>query len=310
MVDYATIKSRVSISEILRKYGFNSPDHGKYKIHCMFHAERTASMSVDVAKGLWNCFGCGASGSVIDLVARFEKVSPRRAAEMLSQDFGVGEISSFRSDAVAINARITEWKNKKELKPISIPYDLRELPSGYRELSKRAIDHYALSLTDHGVFIPHFSLEGRIIGYSIRRPDGLHPKYLNSVGFPRGVPYGTYQNKEEIIKRGFAIVVEGQFDAITLWDRGYPNVVSLMGSSMQEQQAHLLLSLTTRLLLLFDGDKPGRIGAANVDRRWGSCFSTHVELLPNGIDPADWCLSNDMGANWIREDNFSGAVLA
>lgn len=308
MIDYATIKSRVSISEILIKYGINTPDHGRYHVLCPWHIERTASLSVNNDKGLFHCFGCGASGSVIDLVARFEKISPREAADRLSRDFEIGESTMFRSEALSTRARITDWKTKKNIKAVSIPYDLRELPSGYRELSKRAINHFALSLTDHGVFIPHFDLAGRIIGYSIRRPDGLHPKYLNSVGFPKGIPYGTYQNKEEIIKRGFAIVTEGQFDAITLWDRGYKNVVSLMGSSMQEQQAHLLLSLTTRLLILFDGDKPGRIGAAHVDRRWSSCFSTHVELLPNGIDPAEWCLSNDLGTEWSRQDDFPGAI--
>lgn len=288
MLDYATIKSRVSISEILRKYGVHAPDHGRYHVLCPWHPERTASLSVNEERGLFHCFGCGASGSVIDLVARFEKITPKDAAEMLSRDFGISGASSFRNDAIAVNARINEWKSKKEIKAIAIPYDLRELPSGYRELSKRAIDHFSLSLIDQGVFIPHFNLGGNVIGYSIRRPDGVHPKYLNSVGFPKGIPYGTYQNKEEIMKRGFAIVVEGQIDAITLWDRGYPNVVSLMGSSMTEPQAHLLLSLTTRLLLLFDGDKPGRIGAAQIDRRWGSCFSIHVELLPNGVDPAEW----------------------
>ena len=302
MVDYATIKSRVSISEILRKYGVNVPDYGRYHVLCPWHPERTASLSVNTEKGLFHCFGCGASGSVIDLVARFEKVSPKEAAAMLSNDFGISETSSFRSDAVTVNARVNEWKSKKEINTISIPYDLRELPSGYRELSKRAIENFSLSLTDHGVFIPHYDLGGRIIGYSVRRSDGMHPKYLNSVGFPKGIPYGTYQNKEEIIKRGFAIVVEGQIDAITLWDRGYPNVVSLMGSSMTEPQAHLLLSLTTRLILLFDGDKPGRIGAARTSRRWGSCFSIHVELLPNGVDPAEWL--NNVSTDRFRRDDL------
>ena len=303
MLDYATIKSRVGITEMLRKYGISAPDHGKYHVICPWHSERTASLSIDEQKGLFHCFGCGASGSVIDLVARFEGISPREAAILLANEFNVGDASSFRMDALATKSKVDQWMIKKDTKRVSIPYDLRDLPAGFRDLSKKAIDHYGLSLTDHGVFIPHFSLEGNIIGYSIRQPDGVRPKYLNSVSFPKDIPYGAYQNKEEIIKRGFAIVVEGQIDSITLWDRGYPNVVSLMGSSLLESQAHLLLSLTTRLLLLFDGDKPGRIGAARVDRRWNRCFDIRVELLPNGIDPAEWCLAN-VGANWPRTDNI------
>ena len=304
-VDYKAVRDRVSISEILRQYGFAIPEHGKYAILCPFHPERTASMHVDEQKGLFHCFGCSVSGSVIDLVARFEKISPSEAAQRLSQEFEVASISTFKIDARKVQTRFSAWHTKSEDKSISIPYDLRDLPAGYRDLSKRAIDHFQLSLTDNGVFFPHFDVNGKLVGYSVRQPDGILPKYLNSTGFPKSIPYGTYQNKREIIKRGFAIVVEGQIDCATVWDRGYPNVVSLMGSSMTEAQAHLLLSLTTRLVLLFDGDKAGRIGAARTNRRWSKCFTIKIALLPNGVDPASYLReASNVSTFGPREDNI------
>jgi hypothetical protein len=33
-------------------------------VRCRFHEDRTGSLSVDVARGLFNCFGCGAQGGV------------------------------------------------------------------------------------------------------------------------------------------------------------------------------------------------------------------------------------------------------
>lgn len=50
--------------------------NGRFMAKCPFHEDKSPSFSVDVDKGLWNCFaGCG-SGSVIDLVARFDGVTP------------------------------------------------------------------------------------------------------------------------------------------------------------------------------------------------------------------------------------------
>ena len=34
------------------------------RVLCIFHRDRTASLSVDLDRGLFNCFGCGAQGGV------------------------------------------------------------------------------------------------------------------------------------------------------------------------------------------------------------------------------------------------------
>lgn len=310
MIDYESIKHRVSISDILHRYGIYSPDATSFKVLCPFHTERTASLSVDENKGLFYCFGCGASGSVIDLTARLEKISPREAAIKLSSEFSIGEITNFKYQAIKTYNQVNTWTHKRHVDSIDAPYELRDLPPGYRNLSKASIDHFSLSLTDHGVYFPIHDLEGHTVGYSIRRPDGVVPKYLNSKGIPKEVPYGLYQNKDEIIKRGFAIVTEGQIDCVTCWDRGYRNVVAAMGSSLTDPQAYSLLRYTTRLVLLFDGDKPGRIGAARTNRRWSKCFLIRVELLPAGIDPAEWLAekSTSVSASGSWSDNLSGAI--
>lgn len=294
MIDYAAVKANISISDVLLKYGFQVPEHGRYAILCPFHIEKTASLHINNEKGLFNCFGCSASGSVIDLVARLDRISFKEAAQNLSSQYGISETNSLRIDARRIQSKVSAWITKPSDTDVSIPYELRDLPAGYRNLSKNVIEHFNLSLTDYGVFFPHYDLTGKIIGYSIRQADGVKPKYLNSKQFNKGIPYGAFQNKQAIIERGFCIVTEGQIDAARVWDSGYCNVVSLMGSSLTEPQGHLLLALTTKLLLLFDGDIPGRKGAAKTNRRWNSCFSMKIELLPNGYDPADWLKSNEL----------------
>lgn len=50
--------------------------NGSLMALCPFHEDKNPSMSVSVEKGLFKCFGCNASGSVIDLIARFENIQP------------------------------------------------------------------------------------------------------------------------------------------------------------------------------------------------------------------------------------------
>jgi hypothetical protein len=43
-----------------------APPRGRRRglVHCCFHKDHTASLSVDLDRGLFNCFGCGAQGGV------------------------------------------------------------------------------------------------------------------------------------------------------------------------------------------------------------------------------------------------------
>ena len=56
---------------------------------CPFHADRTPSMKLN--EDYFYCFGCGASGDVINLAARLFHLSPADAARKLSADFGITE---------------------------------------------------------------------------------------------------------------------------------------------------------------------------------------------------------------------------
>ena len=56
---------------------------------CPFHSEKTPSFVVYPETQSFYCFGCGASGDVIDLAARLFGLSGYDAAKKLSADFGI-----------------------------------------------------------------------------------------------------------------------------------------------------------------------------------------------------------------------------
>lgn len=65
------------LQQVLEKDGVKLIGTGSSKMAlCMFHKEHTPSMSVNLEKGLWFCFGCHVGGSVIDYVARRDGKSP------------------------------------------------------------------------------------------------------------------------------------------------------------------------------------------------------------------------------------------
>ena len=60
-----------------------------YMAVCPFHEEKTPSMSVDRARGLYHCFGCGKGGDVFDFVRETRGVEFGEALDMLATKAGV-----------------------------------------------------------------------------------------------------------------------------------------------------------------------------------------------------------------------------
>ena len=68
--------------------GSSSKEGRQLVASCPFHKEKTASFNVSSAKGLYHCFGCGASGDVIGFVTKHDKVSFAVALETLANAQG------------------------------------------------------------------------------------------------------------------------------------------------------------------------------------------------------------------------------
>ena len=84
---FTQIKMAVSVKEAAEYYGLEV-NRGSM-ICCPFHADRTPSMKLN--EDYFYCFGCGASGDVIDLAARLFGLSSYDAAQKLAADFGIAE---------------------------------------------------------------------------------------------------------------------------------------------------------------------------------------------------------------------------
>ena len=80
------IKKRVSCQDACREYGVDVNRAGFTR--CLWHNEKTASLKIYPGDRGYHCFGCGASGSVIDLVMKLFDCSVGDACKRLNDDFG------------------------------------------------------------------------------------------------------------------------------------------------------------------------------------------------------------------------------
>ena len=80
-IDIVLIK-QIPIKQVLEYLGYRSDARGWYK--CMFHEEKSGSFHLVPGKNTFKCFGCSATGSVIDLVMHSQKLNVGGAVKYLS----------------------------------------------------------------------------------------------------------------------------------------------------------------------------------------------------------------------------------
>jgi putative DNA primase/helicase len=84
------IKSRADLAELMQTRGVELKTRGnRAQGRCPFHDDKTPSLSVDTARGLWHCFGCHAGGDAVQFVMQFDRVEFVPALRILAERAGV-----------------------------------------------------------------------------------------------------------------------------------------------------------------------------------------------------------------------------
>ncbi|HVY01167.1 MAG TPA: CHC2 zinc finger domain-containing protein [Candidatus Nanoarchaeia archaeon] len=77
------IVSAIKITDIAKEHGLKQSTTQKNQFLCPFHKDKNPSLDLNDEKGFFHCFGCQASGNIIDLVSRLDKITPEEAKEKL-----------------------------------------------------------------------------------------------------------------------------------------------------------------------------------------------------------------------------------
>ena len=143
------------------------------------------------------------------------------------------------------------------------------------------------------LIFPIENIFGEMVAFGGRILEKGEPKYLNSPESPvyiKGkILYGLNRTKEEIRKQGFALIVEGYFDLISLWNADIGNVVATLGTALTREHLELLRRYALEVVALFD---PDEAGIKALDRSLELFLSMGMRaralILPEGCDPDDY----------------------
>ncbi len=86
MNQFESVKAAVNLRQAAEHYGLTVSRNGM--TCCPFHKDQHPSMKLN--EDYFYCFGCGASGDVIDFTSRLFGLSPYAAVRKLKTDFGIG----------------------------------------------------------------------------------------------------------------------------------------------------------------------------------------------------------------------------
>lgn len=143
------------------------------------------------------------------------------------------------------------------------------------------------------IIFPIENIFDEVVAFGGRIIDQGEPKYLNSPESPVYIKgknlYGLNKAKDEIRKKGFAVIVEGYFDLISLWNAGIRNVVATLGTALTRDHLDLLRRYTTDVVALFDPDEAGKKA---LDRSLELFLITQMKaralILPGSCDPDEY----------------------
>ena len=140
------------------------------------------------------------------------------------------------------------------------------------------------------VMFPIIDMSGRVVAFGGRILDDGRPKYMNSPESPvfdkSRLLFGLYQHRQSIRSADRALVVEGNFDLLSLAIHGIEEVVAPLGTALTRSHVRVLRGYCREVILLFDGDAAGlKAAMRSVPFFLAEQVDARVALLPEGHDP-------------------------
>lgn len=164
------------------------------------------------------------------------------------------------------------------------------------EKSGKLYDKYRSRL-----MFPIINTRGKIIGFGGRIIGDGEPKYLNSresdIFKKKDNLFGLNKGKPFIQQEGFAYLVEGYMDMVSLYQNGVRNVVASLGTALTENQAKLLRRYCKKVILCYDADAAGvKAALRGIDVLRAAGMEVKVLHVDDGKDPDEYIKKNGKDA--------------
>jgi DNA primase len=299
-IDFRELREQLDFGGILQHYGVElkirgDQHHGFCPLPLHQGRKNSPSFSANLTRKIWQCFGCGRKGNVIDFAVLMEGLDPEMgedvrkvAAELETRFVRVSE------GRVSVTPP-AEIEGRDVVINAPLDFELKGLDATHpylfdRGFTEETIREFGLGYCGRGLLagriaIPLHDEKQTLVGYAGRVVDDDrisedNPRYK----FPgrrerKGVVHEfrksllLYNHNRIRGRVADVAVVEGFTSVWWLTQAGIRNVVGLMGSSCSESQATAIASILEpegHAWVLADGDEAGARCAVEVFRQLGT----------------------------------------
>jgi DNA primase catalytic core len=329
------IKRAHNIVSLFTRYGVElkpAGASGQYMGLCCFHDDHNPSLSVNEVEGKFHCFGCNASGSVIDLVMKKEGLSIKEALKKLSgepvfferqrvkefnlipsdeeksfkTDFNLNLITEYYQKRLSENPQALIYLEKRGLKTTEL---LNRLKIGFsdgsllniigesqkNELKKCGIVRE--NDTEHFencVIFPVFDESDNTVGFYGRNiSDATKAKHL----YLKGKHKGVFNRRASTVYNSI-ILTESIIDAVSLMEMGFQNVQACYGvNGFTDEHLSILKSdLVKEVAIGFDNDNAGIKASEELKEKLvGEGFKVKILVPPSRKDWNEELVSGIVG---------------
>lgn len=226
-----------------------------FLLFCPFHYNvHTPACEIDKSNGMFICFSCGESGSLVDMVMRVTGRNFFEATRLINSKKDVVDIERVIEEDMDRALELPEFDMRLidrlhgELKD-----SVRAKEYFYgRKISDDSMDRFILgySKKQDMVIVPVFDEFSKCLGFVGRSVEGK--SFKNSVGLPKSKVLFNLNR----CKRSEVVVVESSFDVIRLHQVGIKSVATL-GATVSRSQISLLQKYASGIIICPDNDDAG-----------------------------------------------------
>ncbi len=324
MINFRHVNAAGDFTKLLNHHGLEFTQNGQQvRLLCPFHDDTNPSLSItldatdNAQANTFHCFGCGKKGSLIDFEKELTGVELRDAARTVAEVSGCQLAPPRTSKNKPLRgAQKPQERQQRENKPPSSQKASKGPSEASEEASRKNIplkftlnldmghecvlgrldadvaEVFGIGVARKGslqdrICIPIHNEDGQLVAYAGRWPEQVVPdgedKYQFPPKFNKMAELFNLHRLNESDQH--IVIVEGFFSAIRLHQLGVP-VVALMGTAISDEHVMLLKRHGVKsVLVLLDGDEPGRLASARVGQALMQQLFTRVVTLPQDRSP-------------------------
>lgn len=173
-----------------------------------------------------------------------------------------------------------------------------------RKVLSSYFEEYPLIMPFRNTYGQAVGLVGRTLLNDDERKARKISKYKNTLEssvFKKGnLLFGLFENKQQILEKGFVYIVEGQFDVIKAAEIGLRNIVALGNSNMTSYQFSVISRYSNDIRLLLDNDEAGQKGRKRIINKFGQFANIHNFYLPDEYKDIDECITRGQFSDYTE----------